>query len=68
VASSRHHRRRLSDDEREQRREAHRRQLTEAVEALLTTEGWRRWVRARARNGLHRYTLIISMTGVIDPV
>ena len=57
MASSSHHRRRLSDAEREQRREAHRRQLTEAVEALLSTEGWRRWVRARARNGLRRYSL-----------
>jgi len=38
VASS-PHRRRRSDAEREQRREAHRRQLTEAVEAPLSTEG-----------------------------
>jgi hypothetical protein len=53
-----HHRRRgRSEAEREERREAHRRQLTEAVEALLSSEGWARWVRARARNGLRRYSL-----------
>jgi hypothetical protein len=57
MASRRSRRRRLSDAEREQRREAHRRQLTEAVEALLSSEGWRRWVRARGRNGLARYSL-----------
>ena len=55
-----HHRRRWrSESEREERREAHRRQLTEAVEALLSSEGWARWVRARARNGLRRYSLLI---------
>jgi hypothetical protein len=35
MASRRNRRRRLSDFEREQRREAHRRQPTEAIEALL---------------------------------
>jgi hypothetical protein len=53
-------RRRLSDAERAKRREAHRRQLTDAVEVLLSSEGWARWVRARARNGLARCSLIIS--------
>jgi N-terminal domain of anti-restriction factor ArdC len=55
--ASHRRRRRLSDSEREQRRQAHRRQLTEAIEALLSSEGWRCWVRARARNGLARYSL-----------
>jgi antirestriction protein ArdC len=50
-------RRRLSDAERAERREGHRRQLTDAVEALLSSEGWARGVRARARNGLARYSL-----------
>jgi hypothetical protein len=49
-------RHRLSDAERAKRRDAHRRQLTDAVQALLSSEGWARWVRARARNGLARYT------------
>jgi antirestriction protein ArdC len=57
MASRRTRRPRLSDAEREQRRLAHRRQLTEAVEALLSSEGWQRWVGARARNGLGRYSL-----------
>ena len=64
--ASRRSRRRLSDAEREHRRQAHRRQLTDAVEALLSSEGWRRWVCARARNGLARYTAVISGAGVAD--
>jgi hypothetical protein len=66
MASRRNRRRRLSDFEREQRREAHRRQPTDAIEALLCSEGWRRWVRARARNGLARYSLLISGACVAD--
>jgi len=48
---------RPSEAERARRREAHRRQLVESVEALLTSDGWARWVRIRARNGLGRYSL-----------
>ncbi|MFL5835222.1 MAG: hypothetical protein ACJ76K_01400 [Solirubrobacteraceae bacterium] len=54
-----HRRRRRSEAERDKRREAHRCHLAEAVEALLSSEGWARWVRARARNGLRRYSLLI---------
>jgi hypothetical protein len=66
MASPRSRRGQLSDAEREQRRQAHRRQLTDAVEALLSSNGWRRWVRARARNGLARYSLIICRAAVVD--
>lgn len=53
-------RRRLTDDERAQRRAQDRERLEQAARDLLTSEGWRRWVRVRARNGLARYSLTIS--------
>jgi len=49
--------RRLSDAEREQRREQDRQRLHEAANRLLTSEGWQRWVRVRARGGLARLSL-----------
>jgi hypothetical protein len=49
--------RRLSDSEREQRREQDRERLKQAVEQLLTSDGWRRWVRVRAQGGLARLSL-----------
>ena len=49
--------RRLTDAEREQRREQDRQRLHEAANRLLTSEGWRRWVRMRARGGLARLSL-----------
>jgi Zn-dependent M32 family carboxypeptidase len=52
--------------ERQRRREEQRARLASATEELLTSEGWRRWLRARAT--FHRYSNVISMTGVIDPV
>jgi hypothetical protein len=45
---------RPSEAERARRREAHRRQLVESVEALLTSDGWARWVRIRVRYGVGR--------------
>jgi hypothetical protein len=48
---------RLSDREREQRRERDRERLKQAAEQLLTSEGWQRWVRVRARGGLARLSL-----------
>jgi hypothetical protein len=48
---------RLSDQEREQRRAQDRERLKQAAEQLLGSAGWRRWVRARARNGLARYSV-----------
>jgi hypothetical protein len=32
------------------------RHLEDAVRALLSSEGWARWVRVRSRNGLARYS------------
>ncbi len=52
----------LTDTEREQRRQAQRRQLEDALSALLSSEGWRRWLTTRAT--LHAYsprnTLLIA--------
>jgi hypothetical protein len=50
-------RQKLSDGEREQRRQADRERFQHAVAALLTSEGWQRWVEVRARNGLTRYSV-----------
>jgi hypothetical protein len=47
----------LSDAERDARRRADRERVEQAARALLTTEGWRRWIRVRATNGLSRYSL-----------
>jgi hypothetical protein len=51
------HRRRLSEEERDRRRAHDRERLRQAAEQLLSSEGWMRWVRARASNGLARYSL-----------
>jgi hypothetical protein len=50
-------RRQLTDAEREQRRERDRQRLHQATEQLLDSDGWKRWVRVRARNGLSRYSI-----------
>lgn len=50
-------RRRLTDDERAQRRAEDRERLERAARELLTSDGWRRWIEVRARNGLARYSL-----------
>lgn len=50
-------RHRLSDQEREARRAEDRERLKHAAEQLLTSEGWQRWVRVRARGGLARLSL-----------
>ena len=49
--------RRLTDAERDQRREHDRERLHQAAEQLLTSDGWQRWVRVRARGGLSRLSL-----------
>ena len=46
--------RRLSEDERAERHRADRERLKRAAEELLTSEGWRRWVRVRA--SFHSYS------------
>ena len=47
----------LSESEREQRRARDRERLKLAAEQLLSSEGWKRWVRVRSRNGLARYSI-----------
>jgi N-terminal domain of anti-restriction factor ArdC len=47
----------LTDEERDARRKADRERIEQAARALLTTEGWQRWIKVRARNGLSRYSL-----------
>ncbi len=57
--------RNLTDAERAQRRQADRDRLEQAARALLSSEGWQRWVRVRSTNGLSRYSfgnqLLIAM-------
>ena len=55
--SRRFNRRPLSDAERDARRQADRERIEQAARALLTTDGWQRWIRVRATNGLSRYSL-----------
>ena len=50
-------RRRLTEAERDARRQADRERIDQAARALLTSEGWQRWIRVRATNGLSRYSL-----------
>ncbi len=47
----------LTDAEREERRTQDRERLKQASEQLLSSEGWRRWVRLRSRAGLARLSL-----------
>jgi N-terminal domain of anti-restriction factor ArdC len=51
------HRRQLTEEERDRRRAEDRERLRAAAEQLLSSEGWQRWVRARASSGLARYSL-----------
>lgn len=53
--STTYRRRRPSEAEREQRRSAERERVREAVEQLLTTDGWQRWSGPTFR----RYSVII---------
>lgn len=48
--------RKMTEAERAARRRAERDRLESAARALLDTDGWKRWVRVRARNGLGRYS------------
>jgi hypothetical protein len=49
--------RKLSEAERAERHQADRDRLEQAARALLSSEGWQRWVQVRSRNGLSRYSL-----------
>jgi hypothetical protein len=57
--------RKLTDAERAARREADRDRLERAARALLSSDGWQRWVKVRSTNGLARYSfgnqLLIAM-------
>jgi hypothetical protein len=48
--------RKLTKAERAERRQANRERLEQAARALLTSEGWQRWVSVRSTNGLARYS------------
>ena len=58
--SRRFNRRAPTDAERAARRQADRDRLDQAARALLTSEGWQRWIKVRATNGLSRYSVLIS--------
>jgi hypothetical protein len=47
----------LTNEERDARRQADRERIEQAARALLTSEGWQRWVRLRSRAGLARLSL-----------
>lgn len=47
----------LTETERAERRAADRERLHEATKALLTTDGWQKWVKVRSQNGLARYSI-----------
>jgi hypothetical protein len=57
--------RKLSDAERAERHQADRDRLEHAARALLSSDGWQRWVEVRSTNGLARYSfgnqLLIAM-------
>lgn len=48
--------RKLSDEQRAERRCADRERIEQAARALLSSEGWQRWVKVRSSNGLARYS------------
>jgi antirestriction factor ArdC-like protein len=56
----------LSDQERDARRRADRERIEQAARALLTTEGWQRWIKVRASNGLCRYSVSNQMLIALD--
>ena len=49
--------RRLTEQERAERRRQDRERLQLAAEQLLTSEGWKRWVRVRSQAGLARLSI-----------
>jgi hypothetical protein len=55
--ASHFNRRPLTNEERDARRQADRERIDQAARALLTTDGWQRWMKVRASNGLSRYSL-----------
>jgi hypothetical protein len=59
TMSRRFNRRPLTEAERDARRQADRDRIEQAARELLTTEGWQRWIKVRATNGLSRYSWLI---------
>ena len=57
---------RLTGAERDSRRQADRERVEQPARALLTTDGWRRWIKVRASNGLSRYSLRNQLLIAID--
>src|SRR5215216_492439 len=55
-----------TDEEREARRRADRERIEQAARELLTTEGWQRWIKVRASNGLSRYSVSNQMLIALD--
>jgi hypothetical protein len=66
MARRRSNRKPLTDQERDARRQADRERIEQAARALLTTEGWQRWIKVRASNGLSRYSVGNQMLIAID--
>ena len=62
----RFNRRPLSEEQRDARRKADRERIEQAARALLTTEGWQRWIKVRASNGLSRYSVSNQMLIALD--
>ncbi|HEX5922396.1 MAG TPA: ArdC-like ssDNA-binding domain-containing protein [Baekduia sp.] len=56
----------LTDDERDARRQADRDRMEHAARALLTSEGWQRWIKVRASNGLSKYSVSNQMLVALD--
>src|SRR4051794_9965283 len=57
---------RLTEAERDARRQADRERVEQAARALLTSDGWRRWIKVRASNRLARYSLRNQLLIAID--
>jgi N-terminal domain of anti-restriction factor ArdC len=55
-----------TEEERDARRKADRERIEQAARELLTTEGWRRWIKVRASNGLSRYSVSNQMLIALD--
>ena len=62
----RFNRRPLTHAERDARRQADRERIEQAARALLTTDGWQRWIKVRASNGLSRYSVGNQMILAIE--
>jgi hypothetical protein len=65
MAGSRN-RKSLTDTERDERRKADRERIEHAARALLSSDGWQRWIRVRANNGLSRYSIGNQMLIAIE--